>query len=288
MGRINFLRQMGKKRPQVRQVKKTMKQVRPKPAAGAAGGSQQRRQRERYVEAGGFLQGYSPESIVRLGYYSAAVVVVCVLIMVELLLGPLAPHSLAVRIVAAIAWLAPIVILVSLVAPGVRLAFRDRSAQPLVVQGQLMGASSVSTSRGLGMVMVRTRTGTEQYLVPPEKLTKVPGNVVQVALSVTPNLRHVRSVSVMGQRQMARAEPPVPTVLRRLQLLPLATPVALAVGFVLGDDVTAFIPMSPEPLHAVAAAVVGALIGGAVFGLSYFYQKRLMAEAQALVPGGVS
>ena len=265
-----------------------MKQVRPKPAAGAAGGSQQRRQRERYVEAGGFLQGYSPESIVRLGYYSAAVVVVCVLIMVELLLGPLAPHSLAVRIVAAIAWLAPIVILVSLVAPGVRLAFRDRSAQPLVVQGQLMGASSVSTSRGLGMVMVRTRTGTEQYLVPPEKLTKVPGNVVQVALSVTPNLRHVRSVSVMGQRQMARAEPPVPTVLRRLQLLPLATPVALAVGFVLGDDVTAFIPMSPEPLHAVAAAVVGALIGGAVFGLSYFYQKRLMAEAQALVPGGVS
>ena len=279
---------MGKKRPQVRQVKKTMKQVRPKPAAGAAGGSQQRRQRERYVEAGGFLQGYSPESIVRLGYYSAAVVVVCVLIMVELLLGPLAPHSLAVRIVAAIAWLAPIVILVSLVAPGVRLAFRDRSAQPLVVQGQLMGASSVSTSRGLGMVMVRTRTGTEQYLVPPEKLTKVPGNVVQVALSVTPNLRHVRSVSVMGQRQMARAEPPVPTVLRRLQLLPLATPVALAIGFVLGDDVTALIPMSPEPLHAVAAAVVGALIGGAVFGLSYFYQKRLMAEAQALVPGGVS
>ena len=279
---------MGKKRAQVRQVKKTMKQVRPKPAAGAAGGSQQRRQRERYVEAGGFLQGYSPESIVRLGYYSAAIVVVCVLIMVELLLGPLAPHNLAVRIVAAIAWLAPIVILVSLVAPGVRLAFRDRSAQPLVVQGQLMGASSVSTSRGLGMVMVRTRTGTEQYLVPPEKLTKVPGNVVQVALSVTPNLRHVRSLSVMGQRQMARAEPPVPTVLRRLQLLPLATPVALAVGFVLGDDVTAFIPMSPEPLHAVAAAVVGALIGGAVFGLSYFYQKRLMAEAQALVPGGVS
>src|SRR3979409_2698830 len=86
------------------------------------------------------------------------------------------------------------------------------------------------------MVMIRTRSGTEQYLVPPERLTtgpgngarrdsglaperltKVPGNVVQVALSVTPNLRHVRSVSVMGQRQMARAEPPVPTVLRRMQ-----------------------------------------------------------------------
>ena len=29
------------------------------------------------------------------------------------------------------------------------------------------------------------------------------------------------------------------------------------------------------------------LLGGALFGLSYLYQKRLMAEAQALVPGGV-
>ena len=180
---------MGKKRAQVRQVKKTMRQVRPKPSSGAAGGTQQRRQRERYVEAGGFLQGYSPEFVIRLGYYSAGAVVVSLLIMIELILGPLAPGGTAVRVVAAVAWLAPIVILVSLIAPGVRLAFRDRSAQPLVVQGQLMGASSVSTSRGLGMLMIRTRSGTEQYLCPPEKLTKVPGNVVQVALSVTRALR---------------------------------------------------------------------------------------------------
>ena len=279
---------MGKKRAQVRQVRKTIKQVRPKPSSGTSGGPQQRKQRERYVEAGGFLQGYAPESVIRLGYYSVAAAVVSLLIMVELILGPLAPHGIAVRVVAAAAWLAPVVILISLIAPGVRLAFRDRNAQPLVVQGQLMGASSVSTSRGLGMLMIRTRTGTEQYLVPPEKLTKVPGNVVQVALSVTPNLRYVRSVSVMGQRQMARAEPPVPTVLKRLQLLPLVTPAALAGAFVLGDDVTAFIPLTPDFLHAIAAAVVGVALGGAVFGASYLYQKRLMAEAQALVPGGVS
>jgi hypothetical protein len=277
---------MGKKRAQVRQVKKTMRQVRPKPPAGGQGGAQQRRQRERYVEAGGFLQGYSPEWVIRLGYYSLAGSVLCLLVMAELVFGPLAPSSLPVRVIAAVAWLAPIVIIVSLVAPGVRLAFRDRKAQPLVVQGQLMGASSVSTSRGLGMLMIRTRTGTEQYLCPPEKLTKVPGNVVQVAISVTPNLRYVRSVSVMGQRQMARPEPPVPEVLRRLQLLPLATPAALATAFILGDDVTAFIPMTPEPLHAGAAAIVGIALGAGVFGLSYLYQKRLTAQAQALVPGG--
>jgi len=280
---------MGKKRAQVRQVKKTLRQVRPKAPPGAqGGGAQQRRQRERYVEAGGFLQGYSPEWVIRIGYYSLGAVVFCLLVMAELVWGPVAPASLAVRVIAAVAWLAPIVILVSLVGPGVRLAFKDRNATPLVVQGQLLGASSVSTSRGLGMLMLRTRTGTEQYLCPPEKLSKVPGNVVQVAISVTPNLRYVRSVSVMGQRQLARPEPPVPDVLRRLQLLPVVTPVALAVAFILGDDVTAFLPLTPEPLHAAAAAIVGVGLGAGVFGLSYLYQKRLTAEAQALVPGGAA
>ncbi|HVD00296.1 MAG TPA: hypothetical protein VNG93_04010 [Candidatus Dormibacteraeota bacterium] len=276
---------MGKKRAQVRQVKKTMRQVRPKASSAPPGGAQQRRQRERYVEAGGFLQGYSPEWVIRLGYYSLAAIVFCLLVIAELIWGPLAPTGLPVKIIAAVAWLAPIVILVSLIGPGVRLAFKDRRAQPLVVQGQLLGASSVSTSRGLGMLMIRTRSGTEQYLCPPEKLAKVPGNVVQVAISVTPSLRYVRSVSVMGQRQMARPEPPVPEVLQRLQLLPLLTPAALAAAFVLGDDVTAFIPLYPVPLHAAAAAVVGVALGAGVFGLSYFYQKRLTAQAQALVPG---
>src|SRR5438105_6881391 len=256
---IDFRREMGKKRQQVRQVRKTMRQVRPKGAAAAGTGPQQKRQRERYVEAGGFLQGYSPESVIRLGYFGGAAIVVSLLIMVELILGPLAPHGLAVRIVAAAAWLAPAVILISLVAPGVRLAFKDRKAQPLVVQGQLLGASSVSTSRGLGMLMIRTRSGTEQYLVQPAKIAKVPGNVVNVAVTVTPNLHHVRTVSVMGPRQMARPEPPVPDVLRRLQILPLATPAVLAVAFVLGDDITAFIPVSsdsPDWAHAILAAVV--------------------------------
>lgn len=278
---------MGKKRAQVRQVKKTMKQVRPKAPPAAAAGGQQKRQRERYVEGGGFLQGYSPEWVIRLGYYAAAAVVVSLLIMVELLIGPLAPHGLPVRIVAAAAWLVPVVILVSLLAPGVRLAFKDRTAQPLMVQGQLLGASSVSTSRGLGMLMIRTRAGTEQYLCPPAKLARVPGNVVQVVVNVTPNLRHVRTVSVMGQRQMSRAEPPVPEVLNRLQLLPVLTPAALALAVLLGDDVTAFIPFTPDWAHAIAAAVVALALGGATFGVSYLYQKRLMAEAQALVPGGV-
>ena len=81
-----------------------------------------------------------------------------------------------------------------------------------MVQGQLQGASAISTSFGLGMLMLKTRGGQEQYLVPPDKLAKVPGNQVTVMVSVTPNLRHVRSVGIMGQRLMPRADAPVPEV----------------------------------------------------------------------------
>jgi len=280
---------MGKKRVQVRQVRKQVKQVKPKaaPASGTpAAGQAQRRQRERYVEEGGLLRGRDPEWVLRLGYASAAVAIVSILIAVELILGPVAPRGLPVRIVAGIIWLIPIVLLVSFVAPGIRLAYRDRTAPATVVQGQLLGASSVSQSLGLGMIMLKTRGGNETYLVPPAKLTKVPGNVVQVMLSITPNLRFVRSLSVMGQRQVGRPEPPMPPSLHRLLQLQVATPVALAAGAVLGDDIVAFIPMTPDALHAVAALVGAIVVGGAAFGASFLYQKRLTAEVQALVPPG--
>ena len=278
---------MGKRRVQSKQIRRQMRQIKPKPQAAQPTAAQQRRQRERYVESGGFLQGYAPEFVMRLGYISAGVAVVSLLVIVELILGPLAPKGLPVRIVASAAWLVPVVFLVSFVAPGVRLAWKDLHTQPKVVQGQLLGASTVSTSFGLGMIMLRTRSGNEQFFCPPEKLAKVPGNVVPVVLSVTPNLRHVRTVSVMGQRQVGRPEPPVPEVVRRLRLLPIATPAALALTAILGDDVTAFLPFQPEALHAVLALAVGAVLAGGVFGVSFLYQRRLVAEAQALVPGGV-
>src|SRR5579872_5472927 len=218
---------MGKKRVQMRQQRQRVRQVKPKLPA-AASPQQQRRQQERFLTAGGFLQGYAPDRVVRIGWYSAAVVVLCLLIGAELVFGPLGPHGLSVRIVAALAWVVPIAVIASFVGPGVRLALQDRKAEPKVVQGQLLGASSVSTSFGLGMVMVQTRGGVEQYLVPGERLNKVPGNQVQVILTVTPKLRHVRGLQVMGQRMVPRAEPPVPDLVKRLRLLPLVTPVALA------------------------------------------------------------
>ena len=272
---------MGKK--QIRQVRQQVRQVQPK-TGSATNPGQTRKQRERYVQAGGMLQGYAPEFVLRMGYIAIAGAVVCVLAIAALLIFIPPIYGWPDAIAAALAWVLPIALLASFVAPGFRLARRDRKAEAKLVQGQLVGASSVSTSIGLGMMMVQTRGGVEQYLVPPARLKQVPGNQVNVVLTVTPNLRHVKSVGVMGQRMVGRVEPPVPPVMKRLQLLPLLTPLALTLGAVLGDDVVALSPIYPSLLHAALAVVAGTALGAAVYGVSFLLQRRMMTEVQALVP----
>jgi hypothetical protein len=278
---------MGKRRVQQTRQVRQVRRVKPKitPAAPAPTGPEQKRQRERYVQSGGLLQGYAPEFVLRLGWYAAAAAVVCLLIMALLLL--FLPYGWPVRIVAAIVWVVPLAFGASFLLPGVRLAWKDRKQEPRVIQGQLLGASAVSTSFGLGMLMLKTRGGNDQYLVAPEKLLKVPGNQVTVMVTVTPHLRHVRSVAVMGQRMMPRPEPPVPEVVRRLRLLPIATPVALAVAAILGADGVALLPIHPDLVHALLALLAGALLAGAVYGASVLVQRRMYREVETLLPGGL-
>ena len=260
-----------------------MRKVQPKAAGSNAPGAT-RKQRERYVQSGGMLQGYAPDYVIRIGYISLAVGVLCLLVIAACLIAIPSFYGWPVAVAAALAWVLPIALLASFVGPGFRLALRDRKVEPRLVQGQLAGASSVSTSMGLGMMMVQTRGGLEQYLVSPARLKAVPGNQVNVVLTVTPNLKHVKSVGVMGQRMVGRVEPPVPPVMRRLQLLPLVTPLGLAAAAVIGDDAVALLPISPEALHAGLAVVVGAALAAGVYGISYLLQRRMMEEVQALVP----
>jgi hypothetical protein len=272
---------MGKK-----QVRSQMRQVKRKPPTpGHLAQGTTRKQRERYVEAGGMLQGYAPDFVIRLGYIAVGVAVACLIVMAALILVLRPIYGWADAIVAAIAWLLPIALLASFVAPGFRLALKDRRAEAKLVQGQLIGASTVSNSMGLGLLMVQTRGGSEQYLVPPARLKQIPGNQVNVVLTVTPYLRHVRSVGIMGQRMVGRVEPPVPPVMRQLQRLPVLTPIALSLAVILGDDVLAAVPViSNESVHAVIAVAVGAALGALVYFGSTLLQRRMMAEAQALVP----
>ena len=265
------------------QVRQQVRKVQPK-AAPAPTKGQTKRQRERFVQGGGMLQGYAPDFVVRLGYIAVGVAVACLIVMGVLILVLRPIYGWADAIVAAIAWLLPVALLASFVAPGFRLALKDRRAEAKLVQGQLIGASTVSNSMGLGLLMVQTRGGSEQYLVPPARLKQVPGNQVNVVLTVTPNLHHVKSVGVMGQRMVPRPAPPMPPVMKRLQRLPLITPIALAAAAVIGDDAVALSPI-PNPLvHASLAILVGAALAGAVYGVSFLLQRRLMKEVQALVP----
>jgi len=286
---------MGKKRVQAqsrntRPGQQQVRQVRPRNVpAPAAGGGDQRKQRERYIQSGGMLQGYAPETVVRIGYIAVAGAAACALIgaALGLLLVFVLHYAWYVGAAAGLVWIAPIMFGVSFLAQGIRLALKDRKAEPRMVQGQLMGASEASTSIGLGMLMVKTRGGVEQFLVTPERMTKVPGNQVNVILTVTPNLKHVRSVGVMGQRMVGRPEQPIPPVLERLRLMPILTPAALAAALIVGVDVIAALPIRPELAHLIAAVLVGAALTGAVFGVSHLIQRRLYDQVQALMPGGV-
>ena len=265
-----------------------VRKIKPKAAAAVAppGQNATRKQRERYVQAGGMLQGYAPDFVIRLGYFALAGGVVCLLAIAALIIFLRPVYGLPVAIAASLAWVVPIALLASFVAPGFRLAMKDRNAEARLVQGQLIGASTVSTSMGLGLLMVQTRGGSEQYLVAPARLKQIPGNQVNVVLTVTPNLRHVRSVGIMGQRMVGRVEPPVPAVMRQLQRLPVLTPIGLAVAAIVGDDGVALAPIANEPLHAALAVAGGLLLGGAVYGASFLLQRRMMGEVQAMAPRG--
>jgi len=274
---------VGKKRAQTRQVRQQMRKIQPK-AGAATGAGQTRRQRERFVQAGGMLQGYAPDLVIRIGYIAIGVAVSCVLIIAAIVILVPPIYGLPVAIVASIAWVVPIALLASFIAPGFRLALKDRTAEGRLVQGQLVGASMVSTSMGLGMLMVQTRGGVEQYLVPPARLKQVPGNQVNVVLTITPNLRHVRSVGVMGQRMVPRVDPPVPPVMKRMQQIPLITPIALAAAAIIGDDGVALSPIPNQTVHTALAFVAGLALAAAVYGVSTFLQRRYMKEVQAQLP----
>ncbi|MDR0359880.1 MAG: hypothetical protein LBJ87_10535, partial [bacterium] len=116
---------------------------------------------------------------------------------------------------------------------------------------------------------------------------RVPGNQVRVVVTVTPNLRHVRSVGVMGQSMMGRPEQAIPPIVKRLRLLPLVTPIALAAGAIVGADVVALLPIQNSLIHASLAVLVAGALAGAVYGITFLMQRRMYAEVQSLLPGGL-
>src|SRR5258708_24519204 len=122
---------MGKK--QVRQIRQQVRRVAPKNAPSNAQGAT-RKQRERFVQAGGMLQGYEPDFVIRIGYIAVAVAVVCALAIVACAVFLPSIYGWDVAVVAALAWGLPSAPLASFLGPRLPLALRNRQAEPKPVQ----------------------------------------------------------------------------------------------------------------------------------------------------------
>ena len=103
-------------------------------------------------------------------------------------------------------------------------------------------------------------------------------------VTLTPNLRHVRNVGIMGPRMVGRPDQPIPDIVKRMRLLPIATPVALSLGAIIGADVIAFLPIGNWLLHVILTVLVGAALAAGVYGLSFLLQRRMYAQVQTLLP----
>src|SRR5260370_7227958 len=88
-------------------MRQQMRKIQPK-AGGATGGGQTRRQRERFVQAGGMLQGYAPDLVIRIGYIAVGIAVACVLISAAILIFVPPISGLPLPIPASIACVLPI------------------------------------------------------------------------------------------------------------------------------------------------------------------------------------
>jgi hypothetical protein len=259
-------------RVQQRRIKPKQRQAQfqppPPPAKGANRALQAR-----------MLEGYSPQSVIRISLYLAIFQVVLLLIGAGLFL---LFQDLPLKLEAALVLVAAAILPGTLVWPALVLALRDRKATPELVQGQMISAAPVSTVYGLGMLQIRTRQKDVYLNIERRLLKMIPQNQVQVASRVTPNLRHVASLQVIGPRMGGNIPAEVPEQFRWAERFPLlALGLTYVAVFGLGLLVLA-LPLygSLLWLHLLLVPAVMAL--GAVtarFAISFF-QKRLEARLQ--------
>src|SRR5258706_12362458 len=104
-----------------------MRKVQPKAGAPTSAG-QTRRQREQFVQAGGMLQGYAPNQVIRIGYIAIGVAVVCLLVIAAILIFVPTVYGWPDAITASVAWARPVALVASFIAPGLRVAVKDTNA----------------------------------------------------------------------------------------------------------------------------------------------------------------
>lgn len=253
---------------QQRKIKPKAAQFEPPPPPKSRGALQAR-----------MLEGHNPKTVIRLSVYLA--VYQAVLLVLAIGLGLLLrPWPLDVE--DALLFLLAIIVPGTLVWPALVLALRDRTAQVEMIQGQMVGASPVSMTYGLGMLYIKTRQGQRQLNIERRLLKSIPQNQVQVIARVTPNLHHVAGVQVMGPRMGASVPTEVPEQFRTAERFPLyAVGGAYAGVFGIGL-VLLLLPLYGPllPVHIVAVPLGMAVAALIARYLTTFYQKRLQASLE--------
>ena len=225
------------------------------------------------------LEGHNPRTVVRLSIYLAVYQVVMLLLGVGLAFL-LRPWPLQVE--DALIFILAIIVPGTLIWPALVLALRDRKAQVEMVQGQMVGASPVSMTYGLGMLYLKTRQGERQLNIERKLLKQIPQNQVQVVARVTPNLHHVAGIQVIGQRIGGGVPTDVPEQFRIAERFPIYA-IGGAYGAVFGIGLLLLLaPLygSLLGLHIVLIPLGMAAAGFGARFLTGYYQKRLETSLQ--------
>lgn len=225
------------------------------------------------------LEGHNPKTVIRLSIYLA--IYQAVLLILGIGLGLLLrPWPLEVE--DALLFLLAIIVPGTLLWPALVLALRDRGAQVEMVQGQMVGASPVSMTYGLGMLYIKTRQGQRQLNIERRLLKSIPQNQVQVIARVTPNLHHVAGIQVMGPRMGAGVPSEIPEQFRSAEKFPLYA-IGGAYAGVFGVGLVLLLLPLYGALLAVHIIVVPLGMAAAALAARYlttFYQKRLQTSLE--------
>lgn len=225
------------------------------------------------------LEGHNPKTVIRLATYLAVYQVV--LVLVAIAIGFLL-HNLPLDVEDGVLFILAIIIPGTLVWPALVLALRDRKAQVEMVQGQMVGASPVSMTYGLGMLYIKTRQGQRQMNIERRLLKQIPQNQVQVIARVTPNLHHVTGLQVLGPRMGASVPTDVPEQFKSAERFPIYA-IGGAYGAVFGLGlILLLLPLygSLLPVHIVLVPIGMAAAALAARYATSFYQKRLESTLQ--------
>jgi hypothetical protein len=258
-------------RVQQRKIKPKAAQFEPPAPPAKKGGLQAR-----------MLEGHSPRTIIRLSTYLAVYQLVLLVLMVAL---AVVYRDLAMKIEDVIFFLAAIIVPGALVWPALLLARKDQKATPEMYQGQMVGASPVSMVYGLGMLYLNTRQQKVQFNVERKLLKGIPQTQVQVAARVTPNLRHVSSLQVIGPRFGPSIPVEVPEKFKVAERFPLYV-IAGAYGAVFGIGLILLLAPFPGNLlfvHVLLVPAGMAVAAVAVRFITSFAQKRLQTSLEGLV-----